>query len=313
MCMFRFVSYFLRGESSLRERIRPPLPPTVKPKMTSSDNTYMPKSTVSSPMTSGNCVGDSFGSDVRNASDHTIDAEGDSDVATVGVDVEVKSSKKGVAAIVPQGLFITKGALVDWRGVLALTVMGIPPLRVHFSEVVFEVLSMSVAPRLILSVMNASLVGIVCSKVSPSCDSSNRLRTVTLSSTVGGCRNTDCVEDDTPIPCKIVRGDQGADDDRDDDVVETGTVDPGDFKIQYRVGDNNADVEILPECIGLGIVRSIDVQRQLLYVITPLLPVQLNNLKCKHLTFDFIPSKTLLRHTHVIFLSNVLFCHIISF
>ena len=275
--MYRTVSYFLRGESSLRNRVRPPLPPIIRQKVAPLDNTYMPKPSTSSPDRSGYYLGDNDGSDGHSTVDQIAVAEGCYDGGSCGVDVEIKSSKKTQGAVAPSGFFITKGAIVDFKGILALTVMRLPPLGVHFSEVVFEVLSMSVVPRLILAAMNASLVGIVSSPLSG--NSSDGVKRVTLSSSAGNRYMGDTTED-AVIACKVIHGNHLDE----DEVIESGTVDPGEFEIQYRIGDGSAGVGSLPECIGLGIVRAIDVQKQLLYVITPLLPEILNDRKCKHLS-----------------------------
>lgn len=186
-----------------------------------------------------------------------------------------KISKRALALAAGEGFYIRKGTIVDGTGALAVALMGCVPLGVHFSEVILQVQSMSVPPRLILAAMNASIVGIV-SYAKDFDERSVGIRRVTLTSTGrgglggGGAEKSRSSSDFGSSGCRSrsVLHDSN-------EEVEDGS----EFDITYNIADNGSQYGDLPCCLGLGIVRAVDLERQLLYIITPLLPTQLN--KCE--------------------------------
>jgi hypothetical protein len=182
-----------------------------------------------------------------------------------------KISKKALAQAAGEGFYIRKGTIVDGSGSLAMALMGCVPLGVHFSEVILQVQSMSVPPRLILAAMNASIVGIV-SYAKGFDERSVGIRRVSLTSRG---RNTPG-EDDTEKSSSSSDFDtHGSPQTVGQEDIEDGS----EFDITYNIADNGSQSGDLPCCLGLGIVRAVDIERQLLCIITPLTPTQLN--KCE--------------------------------
>lgn len=279
MSLHRFVSYFLRASPSLRKRVRTEQPPPDRAAYTA-DETYMPKI----PSTSNNSLTSLWSdTDTSVLPNHIDTGTGTGNGAGTGTgdmppfrgrreETPIpKVSKKALALAAGEGFYIRKGTIVDGSGALALALMGSASLGVHFSEVVLQVQSMSVAPRLLLAAMNASMVGIV-SYGKERDERSLGLRRVTLSS----AGRTAMSEYDTEKSNSSGGSDFDASDSLSPDVQDE---DSSEFDITYNDADNGSHEGDLPHCLGLGIVRAVDTVRQLLYIITPLTPTQLN--KCQ--------------------------------
>lgn len=245
----RIVSYFMRSNAGLRKNVRADVPHRHPQSLAGpegeggggggGDETYMPKR-----MTSSTASLSSLLSEERAADEGANVASTQQDCK----EKETKVSKKSLALLAGDGFFIRKGAMVDTAGALACSVMGLPPLGIHFSEVVFQLQSESVPHRLMLAAMNASLVGITCLESSVS----SSVRKVKLQAFHSGA-GTDTA---------VSGGDEGEGEGGDNDGTDG-------MEISCDSGAAPCGQE-LSECLGLGIVRAIDVKRQLLYLITPL-------------------------------------------
>jgi hypothetical protein len=171
----RIVSYFLRHVKSLKNKVRPEVPPpgfTPPVDRVPGDDTYMPKNEPRSSHPLGSIDVSSNSSlqckDLNNGEYQEMikEPEGHSG----------KASKKSLALAAGEGFHIRRGALVDTGGALAIATMGAAPLSVHFSEVILKLQCGDIPPRLVLAAMNASIVGILCSNES----SSSRVRKIRL-------------------------------------------------------------------------------------------------------------------------------------
>jgi hypothetical protein len=187
-----------------------------------------------------------------------------------------KISKKALALAAGEGFYIRKGTIVDGTGALAVALMGCVPLGVHFSEVILQVQSMSVPPRLILAALNASIVGIV-SYAKDLDERSVGIQRVTLSSRGRSEGGGDGMDSSSR---SIGFDTTGSPSSRRQEDIEDGS----EFDITYNIADNGSQSGDLPSSLGLGIVRAVDLERQLLYIITPLTPLQLN--KCEGIPSD---------------------------
>lgn len=185
-------------------------------------------------------------------------------------------SKKALALAAGEGFYIRKGTIVDGTGALAVALMGCVPLGVHFSEVILQVQSMSVPPRLILAALNASIVGIV-SYAKDLDERSVGIQRVTLSSRGRSEGGGDGMDSSSR---SIGFDTTGSPSSRRQEDIEDGS----EFDITYNIADNGSQSGDLPSSLGLGIVRAVDLERQLLYIITPLTPLQLN--KCGGISSD---------------------------
>ena len=279
----RIVSYFLRGEIALRTKVRAEQAYSstpVHPKG-SGDDTYGPKG-----LSSSNSL-----CSLQSESAVSLDGEAEERPVIEGssskeIPALPKISKKVLAQMAGEGFHIRKGALVDTAGAIALKFMGSIPLGVKFSQIVLQVQSGSIPHRLMLAAMNASMVGIVhypsrleqqfnSSSSSRSSSGGDRIRRVRLKSprycaariatregpfdNEGG----DTIHDDH------IGGEEGGEEEEDITMSE--------FDIYCDIG-SESQVE-LPVCLGLGIVRAIDTEKQVIYLLTPLTPSQLNKVE----------------------------------
>ena len=209
---------------------------------------------------------------------------------------ETKATKKSLALSAGEGLFVRKGALVDSGGALALSLMGSAPLGVHFSEVVLQLQSEAVPCRLMLAAFNGSLVGVCLGGDSagarrvwlqvPRGRGASRASQGGRGRTAGGDGAGDMhVEGGDEggrggggrgedIACdNIGTGNEHENVEDDCDEAEEEDEDEG---FEIRCDTYAPHTQELSVCLGLGIVRAVDVERQLLYLITPLSPALLN-------------------------------------
>jgi hypothetical protein len=282
----RFVSYFLRASETLRKHVRTEQPPPDRAVFTTDDTyTYMPKPPSASNNSLNSLLSDAETSLLPNNIDSGI-STGTSDPSLLrGRREETpnptpKVSKKALALAAGEGFYIRKGTIVDGSGSLAVALMGCVPLGVHFSEVILQVQSMSVPPRLILAAMNASIVGIV-SYVKDFDERSVGIRRVTLTSRGSNTLGEDDTEKSSSNSDFDTHGSPQSE--RQEDI-ENGS----EFDITYNIADNGSQSGDLPCCLGLGIVRAVDIERQLLYIITPLTTAQLNKCEGKNLTHHLL-------------------------
>ena len=192
-----------------------------------------------------------------------------------------KISKKVLAQMAGEGFHIRKGALVDTAGSISLKFMESIPLGVRFSDIVLQVQSGSVPPRLMLAAMNASMVGIVYyprhhaqqfTTTSSSSSGVDCIRRVRL-------RSTRCYAASRQGPFDREGGDainEGCTN-GEEEWEEEEDVTMSEFDIYCNVGSESQ--EELPVCLGLGIVRAIDIEKRLIYLLTPLTPSQINNVE----------------------------------
>lgn len=199
-----------------------------------------------------------------------------------------KMSKKAIALAAGEGIFVRRGSLVDPLGSLALAVMELNPLRVSMTEVIFQVQSTGLPPRLILAAMNASIVGIVChatAKNGEECPFTKKIRLSRKPSSVVTDSDRMQIDDDdnrsssTPT-IDLDKKVEEEEEEEVEDVVETHveSANSFEFEINYTICDDATSERELPMCIGIGIVRAIDLENQLLYILTPIDPSRLNGL-----------------------------------
>ena len=183
-----------------------------------------------------------------------------------------KISKKILAQMAGEGFHIRKGALVDTAGAISLKFMESIPLGVRFSEIVLQVQSGSVPPRLMLAAMNASMVGIVYYP-------RHHAQQFTSTSSSSG---VDCIRRvRLRSPRCHAASRQGLFDregaNGEEEWKEEEDLSMSEFDIYCNVGSESQ--EELPVCLGLGIVRAIDIEERLIYLLTPLTPSQINNVE----------------------------------
>jgi hypothetical protein len=132
------------------------------------------------------------------------------------------------------GLSVRNGALTDKKGLAALALMSARTLAVPFQTVYLETMAAGVAPHLVLAAFNASLVALVASPQPPP---------------------------HTRASLSLARS----------DAASAPRVDFS-LLICTRGGGGGEAVgqeEPPAQCLGLGIVRAVDVPEGLLYLITP--------------------------------------------
>jgi hypothetical protein len=197
-----------------------------------------------------------------------------------------KMSKKALALAAGEGMFVRRGSLVDPAGTLALAVMEFQPLRVSMTEVIFQVQSTGLPPRLILAAMNASVVGIVCHATVKRGEECSFIKKVLLSAKPSSVetdadrmqiddeenRADSILLNDIQSNVEIGKGDV----EREGEGSEQSNT--REFEINYTICDDATCERELPVCIGIGIVRAIDLENQLLYILTPIDPSRLNAL-----------------------------------
>mmetsp|Transcript_1689 Transcript_1689/g.1839 ORF Transcript_1689/g.1839 Transcript_1689/m.1839 type:complete len:916 (-) Transcript_1689:12-2759(-) len=249
----RIVSYFLRHIKSLKSKVRPEVPPpgfTPSVDRVLGDDTYMPKLGYEQSSSS-------IDINSNPSSCNDLESEGHSG----------KASKKSLALAAGEGFHIRRGALVDIGGAIAIATMGAAPLSVHISQVVLKLQCGDIPPRLVLAAMNASIVGILCRDHLPP-GSSGSVQTVKLKMPSLACNESYDYEEESDTDEQI---NSRVDQKKEDIHIE----------IDYD-GDNEVTSNAHPlPCIGLGIVRAIDIQKQLIYLITPVNPILLNEMKDK--------------------------------
>lgn len=200
-----------------------------------------------------------------------------------------KMSKKALALAAGEGMFVRRGSLVDPAGTLALAVMEFQPYRVSMSEVIFQVQSIGLPPRLILAAMNASVVGIVCHatvKRGEECSFIKKVRLSAKPSSVEADADSMQIDDEenraestlsNGIQSRIeIEG--GGEGEEEGQGEGSEPLNSCDFEINYTICDDATCERDLPMCIGIGIVRAIDLENQLLYIMTPIDPSRLNAL-----------------------------------
>ena len=278
---FRIISYFLRNITNLRAKVRKETPVEERVVRTAADDTYMPKPDYVPISTSESTVQFSSNLNAESLSDERTFLKEQKPIK--------KKSKKAIALAAGEGIFVRRGSLVDPLGTLALAVMELNPLRVSMTEVIFQVQSTGLPPRLILAAMNASIVGIVChttTKNGEECSFTNKIRLSRKPSSMVTDTDKMQIDDDdnrsssTP---SIDLDKKVEEEEEEEDVVETHveeleSANSFEFEINYTICDDATSERELPMCIGIGIVRAIDLENQLLYILTPIDPSRLNGL-----------------------------------
>ena len=196
-----------------------------------------------------------------------------------------KMSKKALALAAGEGMFVRRGSLVDPTGTLALAVMEFQPFRVSMSEVIFQVQSAGLPPRLILAAMNASVVGIVYHatvKRSEECSFIKKIRLSAKPSSVETDADRMQIDDEQNMADSTLLNDIQSNGEIEGEVEVQGegsdSSNSCEFEINYTICDDATCERELPMCIGIGIVRAIDLENQLLYILTPIDPSRLNAL-----------------------------------
>ena len=258
----------------------------------SGDDTYGPKGLASSNSMSS----------LQSESAMSEDGEGDDREmeravveGTKKIPATPKISKKVLALMAGEGFHIRRGALVDTAGAIALKFMGSTPLGVKFSEIILRVQLGGIPPRLMLAAINGSMVGIVhhpsyhpdiqasqqyssYSSCSASSSSGSRIRRVRLRAPQTKWQGIDTREEPIANAEELdvhVRYIDGEEEREEKESMR-------DFDIYCDMGDISSESpDELSVCIGLGIVRSIDIEKQLVHLVTPLDPCQLNSIKGK--------------------------------
>ena len=277
--LFRIVSYFLRNITNLRAKVRKETPIDERVVRTAADDTYMPKPAYVPISTSESSVHFSSNLNLDSLSDERKFLKEQKPIK--------KMSKKAIALAAGEGIFVRKGSLVDPLGTLALAVMELNPLRVSMTEVIFQVQSTGLPPRLILAAMNASIVGIVCHATTKNGEERSFTKKIRLSSKPSSMvTETDRMqiddEDNRSSSTPSIDLDKKIEEEV-EDVVETHIEElesssSFEFEISYTINDDATSVRQLPMCIGIGIVRAIDLENQMLYILTPIDPSRLNGL-----------------------------------
>lgn len=286
--VFRIVSYFLRNITNLRAKVRKETPVEERVVRTDADDTYMPKPDYVPISTSE--------SSVQFSSNLNLDSLSDERTFLKEQKPIKKMSKKDIALAAGEGIFVRRGSLVDPLGTLALAVMELNPLRVSMTEVIFQVQSTGLPPRLILAAMNASIVGIVChatatTKNGEECSFTKKIRLsskpsrevtdadrMQIDDEDNRSSSTSSIDLDKKVEVEVK------------DVVETQveeleSANSFEFEISYTICDDATSERELPVCLGIGIVRAIDLENQLLYILTPIDPSRLNGLTGTSRTF----------------------------
>lgn len=281
--LFRIISYFLRNIPHLRKKVRKETPLEDRIVPTAGDDTYMPKpdyvpSATHTPLSE---------SAAQFSSNSSADVMSYEMMISKEQKTAKKMSKKALALAAGEGMFVRRGSLVDPAGTLALAVMEFHPFRVSMSEVIFQVQSTGLPPRLILAAMNASVVGIVCHAAVKRGEECSFVKKVRLSAKPISVE-TDA--DRMQIDYEVNRADSTLLNDIQSDGETEGegegeaqgegsdSSNSCEFEINYTICDDATCERELPMSIGIGIVRAIDLENQLLYILTPIDPSRLNAL-----------------------------------
>jgi hypothetical protein len=280
--LFRIISYFLRNVPHLRTKVRKETPLEDRIVPTAGDDTYMPKPDYV-PTATHTPLSEPA---VQFSSNSSADVMSEEMMCPKEQKTVKKMSKKALALAAGEGMFVRRGSLVDPAGTLALAVMEFQPFRVSMSKVIFQVQSTGLPPRLILAAMNASVVGIVCHatvKRGEECSFAKKVRLSAKPSSVENDADRMQIDDeenraDSTLSNDIESNVEIGEGDVEREGEGSDSSNSCEFEINYTICDDATCERELPTCIGIGIVRAIDLENQLLYILTPIDPSRLNAL-----------------------------------